>query len=132
MTELLLNKVLPWSVSALLASIPAAVASVGGASPTLLTSEGWLQVALQGAMTFVFALFLLWVWPQQNKFLREMAKDMQSAISENNKANAAVVDRVTKAFESHDSGWRELMSQRGYCPTRDGRVAPPQGEGDKK
>jgi len=113
---------------------------VGVASPVLIAAqanmsvmspEGWAQLAVQGAMTFVFAIFLLWVWPQQNKFQRDMAKDMQDSVTNNNaanakalqsthEANAQVVKTLTQAFERHDVAWRQFISRHGYCPVRDG------------
>jgi len=104
-------------------AVPVFVAA--NSNMSVLTPEGWAQLAVQGAMTFVFAIFLLWVWPQQNKFQRDMAKDMQEAITKNNDANAAVVKTLTGSFERHDVAWREFISKHGYCPVRDGKQSEP-------
>lgn len=109
-----------YGVSGGLSLVPVAVAA-GSDSLSILSAEGWLQLALQAGSTFVFALFLLWVLPQWLKFQREMAQDMQRAIKDNNDANANVVKTLTDAFERHDTAWREFMVRRGYCPVRDGK-----------
>jgi len=112
-------KIVAFSVSSTLATVPVFLASAGE-QMSILSAEGWLQLALQAGSTFILAIFLLWVLPSQMRFQRELAKDMQEAIRSNNEANAKVVENLTGSFERHDTAWREILSKHGHCPVRDG------------
>jgi hypothetical protein len=118
-----------FAVATGMATVPVIVASANDAIG-MLSAEGWLQLALQAGSTFILCIFLLWVWPQQMKFQRETAQDMQEAISKNNEVNLKMlqsssevhvktVERITSTFETHDNAWRDLLNRRGYCPVRD-------------
>jgi len=116
-----IGKCLAVAVGGLAASVPVVVATATD-HIGVMGAEQWLQLALQSVGAFLMAIFLLWVWPQQNKFLREMTQDMQQAIRENNQSNSEVVANLSAAFERHDTAWRTIVSARGYCPVRDGHV----------
>jgi hypothetical protein len=123
-------KCLAFATSGVIAGFPVVIASASD-SLSILTAEGWLQLALQAGSTFILAIFLLWVLPNLMRFQRELAKDMQNSIKLNNEANARVMENnnaahttvvanMTASFERHDAAWRDLINRRGYCPVRDG------------
>jgi glycerol uptake facilitator-like aquaporin len=125
-----LAKPAAYGVSGAAAFIPVAVAAASD-SLSGFAGEQWMAIIVQSIGAFLFAIFLLWVWPQQMKFQREIAQDMAKTIKENNESNAQIlkdnseaqakiVENLTGCFERHDTAWRDFMSKRGYCPVRDG------------
>jgi hypothetical protein len=85
-----LAKPIAYGVSGAVGLIPVAVASVAEETSGF-GGEQWMAIIVQSIGAFLFAIFLLWVWPSQMRFQRDIAQDMAKTIKENNESNAGML-----------------------------------------
>jgi hypothetical protein len=74
---------------------------------------------LQAGNAGIVLLLLLKFIPDLMRNQREASTAHQESMQKIVDSHKATVDSLVKSFERHDDAWRDMLSQRGWCPARE-------------